>query len=177
MIESFEKMDKEFLDGLKNIREKKVPDTVRQNFKQSVERRIMSAGRPAGFGFSFAMLPVFVLAAGVALCWFYLRPNRPVPVNVEIKQESAPIQTPALVLKTVPEAPVKIQPNAPKLEEITESNLVAELEALKELGVWTEQDEEEIGIPADLIFEELEAMIGEMPAGETLTVPQASTQG
>lgn len=184
---SFEKMDKEFLDNLKSVREKKVPESVRKDFKQSVEKRLFAAGQPAPFAFSFAVVPVLILGLGAALCWFYLRPNRAVPDNMQtraevLKAEQLKKETPPEVIVPInPKVPVKTTAETalrvPELPQVTESNLVAELEALKELGVWTEKDEEEIGISADQVFVELETLASEMLSGtNSVNPPQTAPQ-
>ena len=182
--ESFEKMDKEFLNSLKNAREKKVPEGIRRDFKRSVEERLASAGQPA-FGLSLVAVPALVLVLGAALCWFYVKPAPPVQKNISVETE---LQKKETVTEALPAAVQKIvhsnvQMNAhpaaqhPELAQITESNIVNELEALKELGVWTEKDEEEIGITSNQIFEELETLAGELISGGTSSgVPQTSTQ-
>ena len=190
--ESFEKMDREFLSSLKDVREKKVPEEIRRDFKRSVEERLASAGQP-GFGLSLLAAPALVLVLGAALCWVYLKPAPPVQENIPVETElqkketvtealpapmpvAAPAPVPAAVRKIV-HSDVQMNAQLPKLAQITESNIVNELEALKELGVWTEKDEEEIGITSDQIFEELETLAGELISGGTSSgVPQTSAQ-
>lgn len=181
--DSFEKMDREFLDGLKNVREKKVPESIRANFKRSVLERLVSAGKPAAFSLSFAAVPVLILALGGALCWFYLKPNRAVPDNLRtraevLKAEAENKEKPTEVFPAIPKQVKTTEESAlrvPELVKVTESNLISELEALKELGVWTEADEEEIGISADQIFVELETFASEMLSGtNSVNPPQTS---
>lgn len=152
--ESFEKLDRDLMKGLKNLREKKVPDEIRKNFRRSVEERLRHTARPMGFFGAAAGWPLLMLAAGLALCWWYLRPAQIQPAGVQPK-------TPG-VIETVAAPPAgPLLEKQPALPAITESNIVEEIEVFKELGAWTDEDEKEIGIPADRIFEELEVMAAE----------------
>ncbi len=197
--ESFEKMDKDFLSSLKNVRERKVPEAVRRNFKRSVEERLASSVRPGGFSLSFLILPALAVVFGAVLCWIYLKPvpsgREMIPAEAEAQKNEiapqmagAPLPAPGFKAPALSAGAQKAihsnvqiddQPSAkqPELSQITESNIVSEVELLKELGVWTEKDEEEVGITSDQIFEELETLAGELLSGAAGgNVPQASAQ-
>ncbi len=190
--ESFEKMDREWMDSLERMRERKVPEDIRRGFRKSVEQRILKAGQ----GFSFSPAPVLTAVAivclGAALCWFYLRPRQPLVVTrpeqriqypnasdavTSFNQEEAsaglPAPVPASVVRdTAPRAALPL-PSGPVLDE---SNIVEEIEALKELGVWTDDDEEEIGVSAEQIFNELEMAAADAPAQSSgsMTAPDSA---
>lgn len=196
--ESFEKMDREFLTHLRSVREKKVPEGIRRKFKSSVEERLLSSARPGSFGLPFIIAPAFVLLLGAVMCWIYLKPagtvRENIPGEMELQKKDIYVQTQAVPAEVsastvvVPLAKKDIQSNvqvvtmpklnSPILSQITESNVVSELEALKELGVWSEKDEEEIGVSSDQIFEELETLAGELISGtNSVNVQSSSTQG
>ncbi len=178
-MSDFEKMDQEWMRKLEGARERKVPDSVRAGFRKSVEDRIFKAGRGFSFAFAPALVPLVILGAGIALSWFYLRPQQPlVPVQVEDRIQQPQARTAVISNeqnRTFKPAPPTQQSGfqavtekaaapvpAALTPELTESNIVEEIEMLKELGVWTEDDETEIGVSADQIFEELETMAGEI---------------
>lgn len=167
--ESFEKIDQELFEKLQEVREKKVPASLRSDFSLEIERRIEGMGRPFVFHPGYAILPICAVL-GAALCWFYLKPEPRVPEPHPAVLISAAAQAPTekktftskpLIVSSAPSQSVPVVKES-ILPQITESNLVSELEVLKELGVWTEEDEQEIGISRDLIFEELETFAGDL---------------
>ena len=168
--QSFEKLDQEMMRSLGTVRRKRVPEEIRKNFRAAVEKRILESTRPGGFPLLFAAVPAVVLILGLALCWFYLRPApRPLMPEPALARTVRSAMVPAAAPAPKAAAPVievaKPQPPAPEaqLSKITENNIVDEIEALKELGAWTDDDEQAIGIPSDQIFEELETLAGEFP--------------
>ncbi len=176
----FEKLDQDLMKGLSGLREKQVPQEIRKNFKRSVEERILGLGRPAPFSFSVFVVPACVLVFGLALCWFYLRPKHVEPLVAEpkpmVKAEMPKVETAKPEAKSsavvIPEKPVMV--SVAKPAEINENELLEEIEALKELGVWTDEDEKDIGISTDQLFEELEIMAGEFSqAAAGAAMPQA----
>ena len=78
---------------------------------------------------------------------------RPAPLR-------APGVTPAPSLVSSlaePAKPVQVSAPAPKAKvPLSDQEIFSEIEALRELGAWSEEDEEAIGIPAESIFSELE---------------------
>lgn len=187
-MDKFEKLDAELMKGLSGLREKSVPAEIRRNFRRSVEERVLRMNRPAAFSWNAAILPVFVLGLAIGFSWFYLKPKpvRPVVTAVptieqEIRQTAPPtqaVQKRASVTREVVQPQIPLKPAAAvqeSLPAISESELVSEIEMLKELGAWTEEDEAEIGIPSEQIFEELEMLAGEWAQpGSSGTLPQTS---
>ncbi len=174
--EMFDKLDRDLMKGLQTLREKPVPQEIRRNFRRSVEERILEIGRPPLFSWQTALIPAAVLVLGLALIVLFVKP-RPVTVSPQMKEAPAVIRetaksevkilAPALPMPSEVKREVQvdreIQNQNPQTQAavVSESDLLSEIETLKELGVWTDEDEEEIGISSDQIFEELEILMGE----------------
>lgn len=154
-------------------REKQFSQNEMDQFHTDVMKKVSSLpARGAGMPFAgLALTAVFALSV-IGAAVFYL--NR-VPVE---KMESTPVKadvrlvTPPIVSPVVTEIvdrmntpAVPSQVPAPLMKRETETQapaagvkedeLLEEIEALKELGVWTEEDEEEAGIPVEAAFLEL----------------------
>lgn len=169
---SFEQLDREMMKNMETMRLRPVPPEIRKDFRRSVEQRILLELRGGGFSLMTFAVPLCVLALGAALCWFYLRPPRIQPPAETVPQKKETVQVrqpvpavprevrPARAVQPVPVRPVSIQ-----LPVITENNVVDEIEALKELGAWTDQDETDIGIPADQSFAELDLLGADLVQG------------
>ena len=154
MSQDFEKLDKEMMEKMKNLREQKMPEGLLWNFGAQVERKILARqARPTGMGLGWASL----FAAGLAFLLFgvavwKLLPARPrvVPVPVTASVTSIPaVSAPVILRPKAEESTRDILRSAP-------AEIVNEIEALKEIGVWTDEDEEKIGIALEETFDELE---------------------
>ena len=135
----FEQMDKEMMETLQGVRDQKMPEGLLKDFSAGVERKIRErnvrpAGIGAGFGWASALALGLVLLVLGAVIWKLLPAKRPIVVPVK----SA---SPTYVIMRSPGSP---------------SEIVNEIEALKELGVWTDEDEEKLGIALEETFSELE---------------------
>ncbi len=124
--DSFNQMDESWMKNLKQFRDQKVPESTLHHFSDSVEKEILKSkgGMPA-FGTGAVVFSVaLVLAAGL-LIWQW--PNL----------TQAPASSEKLVLqKTIS----------------LESQIEADVEVLKALGEWTEDDERAVGIPIENAF-------------------------
>lgn len=133
--ESFEKSDEAWMKKLKTSREKKIPSRILEGFSASVEERIRREQeeknlRPHPFRL---WAPVWVPAFVALLVFFSWLASGPLPFGTKIP--SVPVVSIQLALSTT--------------SEINE-----EIAALRELGVWTEEDDEALnGSPEDLIPE------------------------
>ena len=155
-LDSFEKIDSDLMKLAEKLRETKVPENMRNDFSKSVEDRILRERRAPGLGW---MLPSFALVFGLALAgaaaWFIMAPKQ----------------------KPIAPVPVFSEPSGPPLAEFRESNIIQEIEALKELGLWTDEDEEAIGIPAEQAFSEMEIAFDDAGnQGPSITIAESSAQ-
>ena len=167
MADEFEKMD----DYLKKVfRDQKdifQPGKDLKGFSDSVVKRILERqrNRQIGFGIAagfsavavFGMVMVFVMQPRPATA-----PEISAPAAVEAKVPASMVNQAREIIPAVSKKQELVQAPAATVtvpEPVTEETLAAEIEALKDLGVWTEQDEEEIGIPADVIFAEIQTYL------------------
>ena len=149
MDNDFKKMDDWMMDAARQEREKRVPEKDMKEFHDGVIKKILERQRH-GIGMPYVglgMAGVLSLALILGLV-IYLRPNPAAKVKPAVEQPIAVSST------TVQEKASSVEAAAPP--PMTESSLVEDIEALKELGVWTDQDEEEAGIPVEVIFSDLE---------------------
>jgi hypothetical protein len=177
MSDDFKKLDDWMMDAAKREREQRVPEKDLQAFHDGVMKKILERGN-RGFGmpyagFAAAAALTFAMVLGTVI---YIQ-NVRVPVSEESAKLSqngtraqarvekepmlAAVKTPAAVFYREPVSQPQASP-APKAlavqpPPLTESDIVDEVEALKELGVWTEDDEAEAGIPVEVTFGDLEA--------------------
>lgn len=169
--ESFEKLDQELMKGLKEARERRVPEEALKGFSDSVAKRILERkNRKPAFGFpAWVVIPAFALLAGAGL-WYWMGvkvPQTPSPENLKMRPQAVPsvpgivpetrrVAAPAKELISTPTAPAANPISLPALQD---SDIADEIEALKELGEWTEEDEEVIEIPLEESFTELEGVL------------------
>ncbi len=139
MNDDFEKMDSAWMDLTKKAREIQVPSEILKDFSGQVQKKILERRARAAFfmGVEAGALVIALVLGAIALMHF-----RPVT------QQTAPAPEPA----------------SAQLKELEESDIVSEIEALKELGVWTDEDETAIGIPADTALGDLEYGLESDPA-------------
>ena len=133
--ESFEKLDEAWMKKLKTSREKEVPSKILEGFSDSVEERIRREREEKSFRPNPFRLwaPVWVPAFAALLVFFGWLASGPLPFGTKIP--SVPVASIQLALSAT--------------SEITE-----EIAALRELGVWTEEDDEALnGSLEDLIPE------------------------
>lgn len=138
--EQFKKEDEKMMERMKPVRERRVAPEFLKGFSASVVRKIEAKKEPATRSFTWqAAVPVFavLVLAFVTL----VRPNG-------ILQPQAPVPESAVFeIAQLPEPVLQV-----------EATLADEIEALKELGVWTNEDEEAVGVEAEEA--ELEEMLG-----------------
>lgn len=136
MNDQFEKLDQEFMQKTKSLREKKIAPAILSGFAASVERTIRNRDaerqvvvRPAKrFIFAWAGAPVLaVMLIGVA------------------------------VVLRLPSAEVLQLASVPSNAALNTSDEISEdIAVLRELGVWTDEDDNTIGVGSEASLEELE---------------------
>lgn len=119
--ESFQKLDESLMKEFKGLREKNAPSEIRKNFSAEVERRILEgqnqrASRPIWSRF---WLPIFVPALGALVIF---------------------ISTTVLRQPVGSRAPFPSTSSLPLALSVA-SEISDEIQALEELGVWTEEDD------------------------------------
>lgn len=140
--ESFEQMDQDFEKIFRPHKEARVPDELLKDFDTQVKRRILDRkSRAFPFGIAYAALAVLVLTIA-AFGLFFWKINLPTP---------RPVAEPVAAVSS--QAPIQSTPETADLEE---SDLLTEIAALQELGVWTEADDDSIGISIEQSLSELE---------------------
>jgi 5-formaminoimidazole-4-carboxamide-1-beta-D-ribofuranosyl 5'-monophosphate synthetase len=139
-MENFEKLDKEWMQKTEAMREKKISPAILSGFSMSVEREIRQrdAQRQTvrvperSFRSVWAGAPVFaVLLIGVAVV---LR----LPSTIEKPSQALLAQAPAATM-----------PN-------TADQISEDIAVLRELGVWTDEDDKNVGASQESSLEELE---------------------
>ena len=129
--QNFEKMDQEWMNATKEIREKKVSEGMLKGFSASVERRILATERPTRNAWTASSwvpaMAILLLASLVVLRLpSTFKPVAPVSQSVEYAQ-------------------------------LHDSNGVSEeIAALKEVGAWNEADDALFGGGDETIAEDLE---------------------
>lgn len=159
MSDDFKKLDDWMMDAAKNTREQKIPEGELKDFHEGVMRKIMER-QNAGAGFPYMGL-AFVAALSLAVTFgavIYMKSVKVEPVTQEEASEIKPVAAAPVLQQEIPEikTPVpqpKVQASAPALNE---AEIIDEIEALKELGAWTEEDEAEAGIPVEVTFGDLD---------------------
>ena len=150
MSQDFEKMDKEMMEALKELRGQKIPEGLLKDFSAGVEQKIRDRNvRPLGAGLgwtSFLALGVAFLVFGIVI--WKLLPSRPRVIPIPARSAA---ESPA-VFSTRATAPAAEKFSAP----LAEAEISSEIEALRELGVWTDEDEQKLGIALEETFDELE---------------------
>jgi len=119
--DSFDEQDQEWMKKLKDAREQPVPEDKLKNFSDNVTKRIRAGQQPKPF--LGIMTPV--LAAGFALLVIFLLVWRHEP-------DVQKVPAPAAALSAI--------------DTYNEAELAAEIEALKELGVWSDADDVLAGV-------------------------------
>ena len=173
--ESFEKMDADFEKLFRPLKEEHVPDELFKNFELQVKRKILEQERPPislGSWYAAVAVSLVTLAVIGILVWrMNIKSAEPVrepavrtvltqapvsvdpaprlsekPVQIEGKDKNKGIESSSNLSKDTPAVPAPLE----------ESDLITEIEALQELGVWTEEDDNAIGISAEYSLSELE---------------------
>lgn len=190
MEDKFGKMDKWMMNASREVREQRISRKELDAFHEEVMKKI-AASQTSGWKLPF---PGMMMAAGFSLAVilgaaFYLNQVRVVPeekpVKAEVKLVTEPlVPAPQIKEPAMPEpisipvisqaAPAALSQQVPASAPAVlakEEDLLQEIEALKELGLWTEEDEEEAGIPVETAFAELENYFGEAPSQAPIPVP------
>ena len=132
--EPFEELDKSLMEKLKDQRDRKVPWEILRGFSASVEQRISAKhGQPAyelKSARRYFGAPVWVPVLAVAV----------LAVVAVIRLPGGTVPAPGLAVELAPG---------------NGSELASEIAALRDLGVWTEDDEAEL---SELDLEELEEL-------------------
>lgn len=156
MVDDFKKMDEFFQKIFREQSENFSPEKNMKGFSDSVVKKILERQRSRQIGFSLAL--GFSAAAILGLAMVVVIQQKQMPVAEAPEKMEA--QAPAVITNEIA-APEAIQtesakPAAPAVREtVTAETIAADIEALKELGLWTEQDEEAIGIPVETAFSEV----------------------
>lgn len=171
MNDDFIKLDEWMLDTTRRERERRVPEKDLTGFQEEVMRKIM-ARQHQGFSIPYgglAMVSVFSLAVILGAV-FYLNGTPSKKETPRVSSSAAPVTAPVVqkVILPVPAVIPNIPVTVPEVEvskpaanmsqpaTLSESEILDEIEALKELGVWTEDDEDRAGIPVEVIFADLD---------------------
>ena len=177
MGEDFKGLDDWMMTVTRGERQGHVPDKDLEDFHDEVMKKILERQR-SGFGHPYAG---FAVAAGIsiavifsAILYIRLVPvEKPKPVAMEVTKQAAVSPIIPASVETVKAETLASQAKKAELPVFTEATLVDEIEALKELGAWTEDDEAEAGIPADVTFSDLEVGLQTsqsfMPTGSSVT--------
>ncbi len=171
MNDDFIKLDEWMLEATRREREGRVPEKDLLGFQEGVMRKIMERQR-RGFGFpsmGLAMVSVFSLAVifGAVVYLNRMPSKKETPV---VSSAPAPVAAPVIkkvilpVANVIPNIPVtvpEVKVSGPSVSVsqpslLSESEIMEEIEALKELGAWTEEDEERAGIPVEVSFADLD---------------------
>lgn len=164
----FEEVDREMMAALKGMRDQKMPEGLLKDFSAGVERKILERKiRPAGSGAGWVGVFVFCFAFlifGVVL-WKLFPVSKPqvIPVPVTVTM------TASVPGASKPEGGIPGKIKMP----LNEAEITSEIEALRELGVWTEEDEEKLGIVMEETLSELELAFED----NTQIAPQAIAAG
>ena len=129
-MNDFEKMDQEWVKSTQDIREKKVSEGILKGFSTSVERRIVLNKQSSKRSFSPSFVPamaVLIIASAVVL------------------------RSPML---STPLAPISKNVDYAQLYDA--ENVGNEIAALKEMGVWTDEDDALLGENGESGMEDLE---------------------
>ncbi len=175
MSDESEKLDKEMMRALKETRAQKMPEGLLKGFSEGVLKEIQDQGlRPAapgaGFGWASAGALVFAFLIFGAVIWKLLPVNKPeTAVSVILRPEADPkglLRGESREIlrfaqddkqKAKIPGPVTISGAGTSSKALlNETEILNEIQALKELGVWTEEDEEKMGITLEETFSELE---------------------
>ncbi len=163
---NFEKMDEAWMQALRSVREKKVPNNILRNFDVLVAQRIIHQQKEnpvfAG-GWALVLLPALAIVLAVGIWRFFPEFKKPSPT------------VPALTSQFVQPEPLKVEavealvPAAISVADLHEEEIADEIEALKDLGVWTDEDESSVGILPENTFDELDMALendGALPLPE-----------
>ena len=131
---SFDQQDRSWIERLKTAREQKVPPVILKGFSASVAARI--------------------------------REKQPsLELKIRQKRSWVPVWAPVFAVLIIGSIlvlrlPIGMQgvPLTPKTVELAQANtsqLSDEIAALSELGVWTDEDERSVGVPAENDTDEL----------------------
>ena len=184
MKDDFDKLDKEMMERLKPVREKSIPESIRKNFAEDVEKKIID-GEPAsgGFGWGVVLAPALLVFVGVVVFLKMTavpeKASQVVPPAQPIAKVAKPIAapTPVDVPAPVAQTPVKssVVDEVEQLSVETESELFSEIEVLKELGVWNEEDDQILDISMEDSLREMELFAEDFASFEA--PPIGSVQG
>lgn len=136
----FEKMDQDWMSRFKNLREREIPMGDKEVFARRVEKQILvvqNRQRQVALAFGIG-IPVLLVVA------FFLLNRQPVA------PQPVPVQQPEVKKVEAVVEPVQVSP------PVNESEILSDLELLQELGEWDVTDNQQIGIPIEASFAELE---------------------
>jgi hypothetical protein len=173
---NFEELDQQMMDFTKTSREKSVPKKELENFNSEVMKKIARfESEPPDFNpllISISLFCFLIMVSGMVFIHSVetgkIHPKKlqfllPAPaaamthetIAVKLQPVPAPQVPPAVIPAAVSSQPAQGQ----TVRSLNEEELIAEIEALRELGVWTEEDEEQAGMPVEVTFAETELFI------------------
>ena len=163
--EKFEDLDQQLEKELGPLRSRRVPRAMLKGFSAAVEKKISEGATPL-FPLTAAvplLMVVFILMMLGAL-WFFAKVPSKIP-------EKAALPVP-VVTQSREAIPVQVKMGAeeipPALTALRDQDLILEIEVMQELGVWTDADNEEIGITLEDYLTVLEGVL------ESEILPSAS---
>jgi hypothetical protein len=142
-IEIFEQQDRAMLNAFKSVREKKVPPQVLEGFSAAVEDRIRrkQARHRPHFVFQWPRMRVLVPSLAVLLIALLMTLKMPYD-----GKDYSPVKSAKTAIRTTPidmfSGPI--------------FDIVGEVALLRELGVWTEEDEDIFGELSEYALEILD---------------------
>lgn len=131
--QDFEKQDEFLKETLGKMQREKVPESILKNFDSDVRKRILSSHQTPLALMGIAAFGILLLILGLVFWQWKMRSN---PI-VEMKSE------------------VTLPQKAPQ----TESEILEEIAALSEMGLWDEKDDESVGIDMDANIQELAVLL------------------
>jgi hypothetical protein len=170
MNDDFKKLDEWMMNASKKAREKKVPEKDLQDFHDNVMKKILERQNAAP-GFPYAGLAA-VAAFSLAVIFGAVMYMHSVKVEKNETEKAQTVENQRLdAIHSGPSHYASLDgkddgkqfmsgslssAEGPTRVPLTEASIVDEIEALKEIGAWTEEDEAEAGIPVEVTFGDLE---------------------
>lgn len=183
--DSFEQMDRELEERFRPLKEVRIPQEIFKNFDVQVRRKIMEQEHrllPLGVWYAAVAVSLVTIAAIGILVWrMNIKAPEPIaqPVKAvlgESQRQSVPSDNSKLLRPARPAENESVQGTAAdhdagaalsdsnlgnglpdsEMPALKDSDLVTEIEALQELGAWTEEDDDSIGISLEHSLAELE---------------------
>ena len=163
----FESLDREWRQRLKTAGKPKVPEAMTRHFAASVENKILEGARsflPLAVAVP-AVLAAFALLAGLVV-WFLSARLQPAPEPSLEGAAATSVSRPEDASESI-SVPREIGDRLMEpVPVMAEKDLASEIEILRELDVWTEEDERAIGISLEDDLADLEWLTDASPGVE-----------